>query len=49
MQEGTGEESLQLGGAQPRILVDYPKNFPKGKPSTVTTVNAKLMRDAGNY
>lgn len=45
------DESIGGGGgaAKRRILVDYPKNFPRGKPSTVTTNNAKLMREAGNY
>lgn len=47
--QGDGSVDDSFGAAKRPILVDYPKNFPKGKPSTVTTVNPKLMRDAGNY
>jgi hypothetical protein len=46
-----GEGSADEGNAavKRQTVIDYPKHFPKGKPSTVTTINPKLMRDAGGY
>jgi hypothetical protein len=47
--EGEGSADEGNAAAKRQTVIDYPKHFPKGKPSTVTTINPKLMRDAGSY
>jgi hypothetical protein len=47
--EGEGSADESSAAIKRQIVIDYPKHFPKGKPSTVTTINPKLMREAGGY
>ena len=49
VEEGSLNEANESGRGRRQLVIDYPKHFPTGKPSTITSTNLKLLREAASH